>query len=269
MKWKGKDFNTVTRAKGFDAPLKWKDPQRIFVNPWSDFFIEEADEWRDEAMDVIYRSRDKHTFLILTKRIERVKFPWMLSDDEIKRLPLLPYPMRAYAEPWPNIWPGVSVENQRQADERIPKLLQIPAAKRFVSIEPLLGEINLQAIPVNRDIETRLGDFVPTNYPRVIDCLRGRHVTNLGIEYSSQNKIDWVIVGGESGGPEYRRLVFKEPLSGGIYHPTDRALQWVRSIWDQCQAAGVPFFFKQWGGPRPDSAGCMIGGKEWKQIPQQ
>ena len=265
MKFRGKDFNVVTRAKGFDAPLKWKDAQRIFVNPWSDFFIEEADEWRPEAYRVMQLT-PQHTYLVLTKRIERTLSHWpTYSDQFFKHLCL-----------------GVSIENQRQADERIPKLLQIPAAKRFVSIEPLLGEINLHAIPVNRDIKTRLGDFTPINYPRFIDYLRGRQVTNLGIEYSGQQKLDWVIVGGESGGPEYRRLVDpyyesvplcapysvtrKTPIK---WNPKPKALQWVRSLRDQCQAADVAFFFKQWGGPKHDSGGSLLDGQEWKQIPQQ
>ena len=215
MKWKGKDFNIVTRAKGFYAPLKWKDAQRIFVNPWSDFFIEDADEWRDEAMGVI-RATD-HIYMILTKRIECANFE------------------RYRDWPWPNVWLGVSVENQRHK-WRIEKLRDTPAAMRFLSLEPLLedlGELDLEGI-------------------------------------------NWVIVGGESTGPGHRRLTYRTYLdeSGRFSYtprwvPRQKALQWVRSLRDQCQAAGVPFFFKQWGGPRPNSGGSKLDRREWKEIPQQ
>jgi protein gp37 len=102
--------------------------------------------------------------------------------------------------PLPNVWLGTSAEDQQRADERIPLLLQTPAAVRFVSLEPLLGPIDLMSIEAP---ETR-------------------------------NVLDWVICGGESG-PHARPM-----------HP-----DWARSLRDQCAAAGVPFFFKQWGEWRP------------------
>lgn len=126
----------------------------------------------------------------------------------------------------PNVWLGTSVENQATADERIPHLLRVPAAVRFLSMEPLLGPVNL-----NRDW---LGEY------------RREHCS--GCERISEEEVDcpghevggigWVIVGGESG-PGARPM-----------HPN-----WVRSIRDQCQAAGVPFHFKQWGEYAPLDAG--------------
>lgn len=116
----------------------------------------------------------------------------------------------------PNLWLGVSVENQATANDRIPLLLTIPAAVRFLSCEPLLGPVDLTAVQ-----QTVAGCFG--------DCL-----LNAGIPYPTVN---WVIAGGESG-PEARPM-----------HP-----DWVRSLRDQCLAADVPFFFKQWGAYAPISA---------------
>lgn len=118
------DFDTVTRTKGFDKPLKWKGPMLIFVNPWSDFFAEEADDWRDDAWEVM-RNTPHLTYIILTKRPENIN----------DRLP----------KDWflPNVYLGVTVENQEMADKRIPILLEIPAVQHFVSIEPMLGPVDL------------------------------------------------------------------------------------------------------------------------------
>lgn len=118
-----------------------------------------------------------------------------------------------------NVWIGTSVENQETADKRIPHLLKIPAAVRFLSCEPLLGPVALTGI------QTFL-------YPggEVIDSLRG-HLEDIFSEVVGQTrKVDWVICGGESG-PKARPM-----------HP-----DWARTLRDQCQEAGVPFFFKQWG----------------------
>ncbi len=125
----GRDFDTVTRTKDatFFAPLKWKEPRRIFTCSWSDFFIEEADAWRAEAWNVIMQTR-RHTYLVLTKRPERI------GKSNLQ---------------WPeHIWLGVSVETPRQY-HRIDKLREIPARIRFLSMEPLLArthDTNLRAI---------------------------------------------------------------------------------------------------------------------------
>lgn len=125
----GRDFNTVTRAKDatFYAPLKWKEPRKIFTCSWSDFFIEEADVWRGEAWNVILNT-PHHTYQVLTKRPERIA---------------------AHSLAWPNhIWLGVSVETIRQY-QRIDTIRNIGAHIRFLSMEPLLGETrntNLEGI---------------------------------------------------------------------------------------------------------------------------
>lgn len=116
----GQDGSEVLRSKSsFDAPTKWKESKMIFTCSWSDFFIAQADEWRDEAWEVI-RNTPHHTYQILTKRPERI----------IEHLP----------NGWPfrNVWLGVSVENPRFYN-RIEVLAGIPAGIRFLSLEPLLA----------------------------------------------------------------------------------------------------------------------------------
>ena len=117
--------------------------------------------------------------------------------------------------PLPNVWLGTSVENQEQADKRIPHLLQTPAAVRFLSIEPLLGRIDLTKLPVPGAKEGLCVDALKSNDARY---------------FEAEHHVDWVIVGGESGHGA-------RPM-----HP-----DWARSLRDQCVAAGVAFFFKQWG----------------------
>src|SRR5690349_10648329 len=148
----GRDPSVVVRSKTtFDDPLKWRAPRVVFTCSWSDWFHEAADEWRPAAWDIIRRT-PQHIYLILTKRPERMesRLPWS-----------------AFGDPWPNVWLGVSVENQRFA-HRLAILNTMPAARRFLSAEPLLGPL---------DIAEHLG-------PRLVS---------------------WVIVGGESG-PGWREM---------------------------------------------------------------
>jgi len=132
MKKFGRDFGTPTRSKTtFEDPLKWKEPRRIFVCSWSDFFLETVPhQWREEVMSIMALA-PQHTFMLLTKRPENMG-------------EMLPGYWFSAMGPLPNVWLGVSAENQRRADERIPLLLQVPAAVHFVSAEPLLGPIRLQ-----------------------------------------------------------------------------------------------------------------------------
>jgi protein gp37 len=127
----GQDPNVVVRSKTtFNAPLKWKDPAYVFTCSWSDWFIEEADPWREEAYDIIRRTPHL-TYQILTKRVDRVKDHWWY-DPHLS-----------------NAWLGVSVEDRKYGLPRIDALRELPAALRFLSIEPLLedlGEINLTGI---------------------------------------------------------------------------------------------------------------------------
>ena len=176
-----------------DQPLRWKKPRRIFVCSMGDLFHEQvAMAWVDDVRRTISKCQ-QHTFMVLTKRPERMK---EYFTSEWYRPPI-------------NLWLGVTAENQEMADLRIPILLQTPAAKRFVSVEPCLGPVDLTRIKI---------------YNGVIECAGGR-----------LPPVDWIIAGGESG-PGARPM-----------HPN-----WPRSLRDQCQAAGVPFFFKQWGEWSPE-----------------
>ena len=188
--WRDRKFTDVQfHEDRLDQPLHWKKPQRIFVNSMSDLFHPDVPIKIIAAVWSRMLYANHHTYIVLTKRPDRM--------SEI--VPQL------FAE-WPsgkptifeNIWLGVSVENQKTADERIPLLLDTPALVRFVSYEPALGPVEFER-----------GRFWLT--------IPGPH-------------LDWVIMGGESG-PNARAM-----------HP-----DWARSVRDQCQAAGVPFFFEQWG----------------------
>ena len=216
-----------------DAPLRWRRPRMIFVCAHGDLFHENVpDEWIDRVFAVMARA-PHHTFQVLTKRQCRARSylkrflsaddasgcstGWVTRDGaraEDRVGPLFP------KTTWPllNVWLGVSVEDQATADERIPVLLDTPAAVRWVSAEPLLGPVDLRDIAwAGREKSTR------------VDSLRPGWVHDRG-ETKDWPRIDWVVAGGESG-PRARPS-----------HPG-----WFLSLRDQCAAAGVPFLFKQWG----------------------
>jgi protein gp37 len=177
------------RVDNLDLPIRTKKPTAWAI--WNDLFHEDVPwEFIDMAHTAMWEA-SQHLFFILTKRPERM-LEYMAGPGG---------PNTPGLKPLPNVWLGVTAENQEQADKRIPVLLRTPAAKRYVSIEPMLGQVCLNAI----------------------DALDGRHV-------KSGPSINWVICGGESG-PGARPM-----------HP-----KWARLLRDECQSAGVPFFFKQWG----------------------
>lgn len=184
-----------------EEPRRWNEPRHVFVNSMSDLFHKEIPE--DFLLDCFREMLDvdRHAYQILTKRPARAsrfldKHSTMFEGRELPS----------------HIWIGTSVENQ-DAAYRIRHLLQVPAAVRFLSCEPLIAPLTLRGT---------------------------------GFE----DGIHWVIVGGESG-------------------PNRRPMQksWVTSIRDECQALGVPFFFKQWGGRTPKANGRSLEGREWNQMP--
>ncbi len=132
-----------------------------------------------------------------------------------------------------HVWLGTTVENQEQADKRIPELLRIPARVRFLSMEPLLGKVDLA-----KTYEVSPAGDGTLAYP-------------LEVHEGGYSKINWVIVGGESG------------KNARPMHP-----DWARKIRDQCVAAGLPFFFKQWSGARPKMFGRLLDGREWNEVPK-
>jgi protein gp37 len=207
--WNGKvRFN----GEWLDQPLRWKRPRRIFVCAHGDLFHESVpDEWIDRVLGIMALAK-QHTFQVLTKRVARMHD--YLIDVQVRNgIGGADYPEdtpipKFFHFPLPNVWFGVSAENQETADERIPHLLQCPAAVRFVSAEPLLGQIDLRQA-----------------------CAGHRWRDSDGVECCGVTRnLDWVIAGGESG-------VGARPM-----HPA-----WARSLRDQCRNANVPFFFKQWG----------------------
>ena len=215
-------------AEWLYQPLRWRKPRRIFVCAHGDLFHESVpNEWIDQVFAVMARA-PQHVFQVLTKRPRRMlKYIRGMNPDGLR---IRPASQARHPWPLPNVWLGVSVENQAAADERIPLLLQTPAAVRFLSAEPMLGSINLNAI---------------RSVGAVIDSTRG--------VWPVWHPLDWVIAGGESG-PGARAL-----------HP-----EWVRALREQCVAVGLPFFFKQWGGRHPAEKrafGRMLDGREWNEFP--
>lgn len=291
--WTGK-LNFVESVLA--EPLRRKKPTMYFVNSMSDLFHENVpNEWI-AAIFAVMHACPQHQFQCLTKRPDRMLkwFEWVSSQyTPMDRARILecsvlrlhakfgletqkPFNLfsawNALGYDWPlkNVWLGVSVENQEQADKRIPLLLQTPAAVRWLSCEPLLGEIDLSA-------------WIHWSHSKDEDGIK---------DSSAETLIDWAIVGGESG-PDARPM-----------HP-----KWARSLRDQCVSAGIPFFFKQWGeyvpGVKMDSdgwewalqngdrgkfkgksghrwddnlasvlvgkkaAGRMLDGREWNEFPNQ
>jgi len=210
------------------APMRRKKPTMYFVNSMGDLFHEAVpDEWIDSVFAVMALC-PQHTFQVLTKRAARMRdyFKGQMYERVGARMGEIGGPEREgwYAPacdgkrgwlevcaPLPNVWLGVSVENQARANERIPDLLATLAAVRFVSCEPMLGELDL-------------GEWLGVER---ITLSIGRHWTECTGRVA---KLDQVICGGESGSGA-------RPM-----HP-----DWARSLRDQCTASGVPFFFKQWG----------------------
>jgi protein gp37 len=216
-----------------DEPLHWRKPSRVFVCSMGDLFHEDVEhEWRDQVFAVM-AACPQHTFLVLTKRPKRANaYISMAMYDEncgydgwYEALEALGVPD---ASPMENVWLGVTAEDQQRADLRIPVLLETPAARRFVSIEPCLSAIDLR----------------PHLFPKVVDdetMTRGFH---------SIPRLDHVICGGETG-PGARPM-----------HP-----DWARLVRDQCQAAGVPFFLKSATIDGKLVKMPLFDGRRWAEVP--
>jgi protein gp37 len=186
-------------ARGFHEPTR----PRVFCASLADVFDNEVpQEWRD-ALWALIRETPHLDWMLLTKRIGNVSK--MLPAD--------------WGDGYPNVWLGVTVVNQAEADRDIPKFLAIKAHTRFLSIEPVLGPIDLSVWLFGRAEPC-------AECPRDHDCECGWHGRH---ELAGEPALHWVICGGESG-PHARPA-----------HP-----DWFRSLRDQCAAAKVAFFFKQW-----------------------
>jgi len=312
--WTGKV--ALAPEKALNAPTRRLKPTMYFVNSMSDLFHEDvSDEWILRVLDVVRSTghdggsncgrirhsngrEGQHVYQVLTKRSVRMRdFMRRLAWDG-ERLHLRDDDSRARVI-LRNLWLGVSTEDQRRADERIPDLLATPAAVRFVSAEPLLGQIDFSFVgnaapePGNVRYDALTGHAIP--YDGVIGGV-GVWAPNKATQCA---RLDWIIVGGESG-PGARPM-----------HP-----DWARSIRDQCSGRddrlhllglpNVPFFFKQWGRWLPSNddvnfadgltwaarhfpgskveqhtsghtfvgvgkarAGRLLDGREWNEMPTQ
>lgn len=230
-----------------DMPLRLKKPQRIFVADMGDLFFEEVTNEEIAAVFGVMAASPQHTFQVLTKRPKRMLewFRWIASFEEGHGPPPVDVAETCAGNyidldqlgsalwPLPNVWLGVSVEDQQRANERIPHLLQTPAAVRFLSCEPLLESVDITKW-LRRPIDPCNGCFSDGSL-----CP--------GHEYGSA--LNWVIVGGESG-PGARPM-----------HPA-----WARSLRDQCISTKTAFFHKQWGEFVPRTQTTLGCPKEWGTI---
>ena len=223
-----------------DQPLRWCRPRRIFVCAHGDLFHEAVpDEWLDTVFSVIETARH-HTFQILTKRADRMR-RWVSKQDRLLRE--MGYP-QGFAGRFPHVHLGTSIEDQPTANARIVDLLQTPAAVRWVSAEPLLEPVDLTRLPEDTCASECCG-------MQRLNALTGQSMCDLSQqEFDKNAHIDWVVVGGESG------------TNARPMHP-----DWVRSLRDQCAAAGVAFLFKQWGEFGPGENGHRVPLKKWLEIP--
>jgi len=274
-------------------PLRRRKPTTYFVNSMSDLFHDDVPDVFIADVFAVMAIAERHTFQILTKRPGRMasivrsrRFYELVTNAVVQSK------NRLLGE-WPvsNVWLGTSVENQKWADVRIPKLLQTPAAVRFLSCEPLLGPIDLTrwigghgakddanviargGSPTRPTARRGQGDRDSGSEagcseaePERPDCEGqdsgshhqgdreggGDHQRPRGADSMEKPGIDWVIVGGESG-PGARPM-----------HP-----DWARSLRDQCVTAGVSFFFKQWGGRTPKAGGRELDGRTWDEMPER
>ncbi|MEX3967320.1 DUF5131 family protein [Paraburkholderia sp. EG286B] len=247
-KWEG---NVQLIHEKLEEPMSWRRPRRVFVNSMSDLFHEDVPfEYIDKVFAIMCRARE-HTFQVLTKRADRMleymsdphRHGWVLAASHSNEIRIAA--MEWCQWPAPNVWLGVSIEDQMRADERITKLLMTPARIRFLSMEPLLGPVDLQ--PWFDPTGMCCGQEMQSceDCPADAEWIHGPTTEYAEDGYSSPS-IDWVIVGGESG-PGARPM-----------NP-----DWARSLRDQCAHAGVPFFFKQFGewAPAPeinDASGGMF-----------
>jgi protein gp37 len=226
-----------TSEHNWNDPVRWNKKadsffakhgrrQRVFCASMADVFDNEVDpQWRVDLFNLIVLTPNLD-WLLLTKRIGNVAL--MLKDMGGAPLPS-------------NVWLGSTICNQAEAYRDIPKLLAVPAAKRFLSMEPLLGPVDLKFRIVN------------TNPPAGIESMTPAQVNEhamviaRAMYHAMCDMVEWVIVGGESG-PNAR------PMHS----------DWVRSLRDQCVAAGVPYFFKQWGEWAPHQT--VPGGNEGGDV---
>ncbi|RKI06639.1 phage Gp37/Gp68 family protein [Corallococcus sp. AB030] len=259
-RWTGK---VVLDAEKLLEPLHWRKPRRVFVNSMSDLFHESLTVKDIAKVFAVMALARRHTFQVLTKRAEvmartvgsedfRGQVLSIAAMEATRRgLNLEPDELRW---PLPNVWLGVSVEDQQRADERIPELLRTPSAVRWLSCEPLLGPVNLSQWLERIDHCSSCGaENAPQGPDRCPECAHeGTLVSTWGARqaesYRSGARYEDGGPGPEDDGPQLHWVV-----GGGESGPGARPMHpvWARRLRDQCVSAGVCFFFKQWGAWKP------------------
>lgn len=266
-------FKVALHPEKLDIPLNRKKPTTYFVCSMSDLFHDDVPFEFIDHIWAIMALTPHHTYQVLTKRPERMYnyFERHFTRHKIGSI-AVKYTKKFHPDghgcdpdicngvsPLNNVWLGVTAENQKEANQRVPILLSTPAALRFVSIEPMLEKINLEML-----LDSKSNDRFRTVYSALCGKKTLWDTINLLAEEQTE-KIDWVIGGGESG-QKARPL---NPL-------------WVKDLQEQCTQANVPFFFKQWGefsnyeedgfihmdrvGKK--QAGYLIDGMEYREMPR-
>jgi protein gp37 len=241
-----------------ENPLHWKAPQRIFVGNMGDLFHEDVEAFWLDRIFATMSLCPQHTFMLLTKRPDLMATYIRCLGERSKG-----WTLEDWRFPLPNVWLGTTIWDQPSADRAVPILLNTPAAKRFVSVEPMLGAVDLTPwLPGSYECALTCGHREGASSRPEVRCVQcgfqGADTyevwgagdtevcpecgagetepvcpecgTYMVQEHPDTQYLDWVICGGENG-PGARPM-----------HP-----DWARSLRDQCQSAGVPFFFKQWG----------------------
>lgn len=236
-------FRVTLHPERLDQPLRWRKSRQIFVCSMGDLFHEDVPAEYVASVWRIMAACPQHTFQVLTKRPARM-LEWVRQADAAcapvaDRLP--------GSWPLPNVWLGVTAEDQERADERIPLLLQCPAAVRFVSVEPMLGPVSLAPYLCT------VGEQTHQDGRRRAICLVCR--TPAGEPREAEDflrpapcgcrDLGWVICGAETG-PGHRWM--------------DEGWAW--NLRDQCREAGVPFFFK-----RTSDGGRYLAGWKFEERP--
>lgn len=236
--------------KMLTQPLRWRRPRRIFVGSMTDLFGEFVPDAMIDCIFAVMALCPQHTFLLLTKRAGRMRgycaepqTPKGITAAAFAQARDLParrgddattanweFSPARIKWPLPNVWVGVSVEDQRRADERIPELLATPAAVRWISAEPLLGPVEIDQL-----------------CDGTLDGLTGNWAYG-----PDRQRLDWVVCGSESG-------------AGA--RACD--LEWVRSLRDQCISAGVPFFWKQHAINGRKVSLPELDGRLWDEYPER
>ena len=256
-RWRGtpghyfeRGFDITFRPDKLDQPLRWTKPRKIFVNSMSDLFHKDIPDSFIHQVFAVMAATPQHTYQLLTKRHGRMRsllrdeckcgaghqpgvhftsaIDWVSTPHSPLHIPGLPAGLYHQIQwPLPNVWIGVSVEDQQRADLRIPALRETPAAVRWLSCEPLLDAVDLAEHLVSAE----------------------PHPAFSGNAWD-RGDLAWVVAGGESG-------------NGA--RPMDA--DWARQLRDQCTTANVPYFFKQWGGRTPKTNGRELDGRTWDEYP--